>query len=489
MRDDKQDTHTSMNDNAVFGARSTGTGARVRNILIGLGVVGGAVLIAVFASRDKAPAAAPAGHQHGAAAGADAAQPVMLDAEQARRIGVTYATVERSALHPEVRTVAQVTFDETRVRTVSLKFDGFVDRLFVDFTGRDVRAGEPLLSIYAPMLLSAEEELVLAAKLVRDVAGADASTQANAQAMLRAARQRLLNWDVPPSEVERVERTGEVQKSMVVRAPYSGVVVEKFVLDGQRVMAGDALYRLADLSTVWVEGEVFEGDLPLIRLGESVEVELQALPGEIRRGRIVFVQPIVSADTRTVRVRVALDNANGVLKPGMYATVRIRAVADASVLHVPRSAVLSTGRRDLVFVRRADGVLEPRDVVRGVSTDDRVEIKSGLRLGDTVVASATFLIDAESNLGSMLGGMAGMPGMDISSPVTSPLPPAGSTAPAGTPAKTPAKTPTPAPVEDHSMHDMPGMEMPASGAKPKKVPTSAKPDTMPSVASMTHNDD
>lgn len=477
MRDDKQDTHSGMNDNAVFGARSTGTGARVRNILIGLGFVVGAVLIAVYASRDKVPAAAPAGHQHGAATGADSAQPVMLDAEQARRIGVTYATVERSALHPEVRTVAQVTFDETRVRAVSLKFDGFVDRLFVDFTGRDVRAGEPLLSIYAPMLLSAEEELVLAAKLVRDISGADASTQANAQAMLRAARQRLLNWDVPPSEVERVERTGEVQKSLVVRAPYSGVVVEKFVLDGQRVMAGDALYRLADLSTVWVEGEVFEGDLPLVRLGESVEVELEALPGETRRGRIVFIQPTVSTDTRTVRVRVALENANLLLKPGMYATVRIRAVVDAPVLHVPRSAVLSTGRRDLVFVRRADGVLEPRDIVRGIATDDRVEIKSGLRMGETVVASATFLIDAESNLGSMLGGMAGMPGMDVS-------------APPATTKKVP-KPAAPAPMDpamDHSMNDMPGMEMPAPAAKSKKALKSAKPDTMPPMAGMTHTD-
>jgi len=491
MRDDKQETPVGSNDSAVFGARAAGTGARVRGILIGLAVIGGAVFVAMYYSRSKAPAAAASGHQHGAAAGADSAKPVMLDAEQARRIGVTYATVERSALHPEVRTVAQVTFDETRVRVVSLKFDGFVDQLFIDFTGRDVRAGEPLLSIYAPMLLSAQEELVLAAKLVRDITGADASTQANAQAMLRAARQRLLNWDVPPSEVERVERTGEVQKSLVVRAPYSGVVIDKFVLDGQRVMAGDALYRLADLSVVWVEGEVFEGDLPLVRLGESVEVELPALPGEARRGRIVFIQPTVSTDTRTVRVRVALDNASGLLKPGMYATVRIRAAADGPVVHVPRSAVLSTGRRDLVFVRRADGMLEPRDIVRGIATDDRVEIKSGLRVGETVVASATFLIDAESNLGSMLGGMAGMPGMDMSAPVAPVTPPAGATAPAPAPVKPPAKAPVTAPVPaaalDHSMHDMPGMEMPAPSAKTKKVPKSAKPDTMP-MAGMKHND-
>lgn len=465
MPDRKRQSPVGSEDTAVFGARAASTAIRVRNVLIGVGVVVGAVLVAIYATRGKSPIATTAGHQHGTGASANAAQPVMLDAAQARRIGVTYATVVRGALHPEVRTVAQVTFDETRERAVSLKFDGFVDHLYADFTGRVVRAGEPLLSIYAPMLLSAEEELVLAAKLIRDVSGADAATQANAQALLRSARQRLLNWDVPPSEVERVERTGVVQKSLVIRAPYSGVVIEKLVLDGQRVMAGDPLYRVADLSEVWVEGEVFEGDLPLVRLGETVEVELQALPGQVRRGHIVFIQPTVSTDTRTVRVRVALDNADGRLKPGMYATIRIRAAADEAVLHVPRSAVLSTGRRDLVFVQRADGMLEPRDIVRGIATDDRVEIKAGLRVGETVVASATFLIDAESNLGSMLGSMAGMPGMDMSAPTGK------------------AK----APAVDHAKHTMPGMEMPAVPANAKKGPAKLKSDTARPVAGMKHD--
>ncbi len=403
-------------DDAVFGRRIVGTAARWRSGLIGAGVLGVAVLVAVYATREKTPAVEATGHEHGAAAPSDSAQPVMLNDEQARRIGVTYALVERGALRQEVRTVAQVTFDETRVRTVSLKFDGWVERLFVDFTGREVRAGEPLLSTYSPMLVSAEQELVLAMQLVRDVAGADAATQQSATELLRSARQRLLNWDVPLEEVDRVERTGEVSNSLVIRAPYTGVIVDKLVQEGRRVMAGDPLYRLADLSVVWVEGEVFERDLPLVRLGQSVEIELDARPGETRRGRIVFLQPTVSAETRTVQMRVALDNTNGQLKPGMYATVRIRSLGEGPVLHVPRSAVLSTGRRDLVFVRRDDGMLEPRDIVRGIATDDRVEVRSGLRAGETVVASATFLVDAESNLGSALGGMAGMPGMDIAAP-------------------------------------------------------------------------
>ena len=416
--DDRTRIPPRLTDDEVFGRRTVGTTARWRRVLVGAGVLGAAVLIAVYASRDKASAAGAPGQGADGTVPTDAAQPVMLSDEQARRIGVTYATVERSALRQEVRTVAQVVFDETRVRTVSVKFDGWVERLFVDFTGREVRAGEPLLSTYSPMLVSAEQELVLALQLVRDVAEADAATQRSAQELLLSARQRLLNWDVALDEVDRVERTGVVPKTLTIRAPYSGVIVDKLVLEGQRIMAGDPLYRIADLSVVWVEGEVFERDLPLVRLGQSVETELDAQPGETRRGRIVFVQPTVSAETRTVRIRVALDNANGQLKPGMYATVRIRSAGEGPVLHVPRSAVLSTGRRDLVFVRGADGMLEPRDIVRGIATDDRIEIRSGLRAGETVVASATFLIDAESNLGSALGGMAGMPGMDVAAPAT-----------------------------------------------------------------------
>lgn len=435
METEREARPSTPADDAVFGARATGPAGHWWRGLIAVVVLSAAVFVAWYASRDARPGAEPAGHVHGAAAGADAGGPVMLDAEQARRIGVTYAKVERTVLRQEVRTVAQVTVDETRVRTVSMKFDGWVDRLHADFTGMEVRAGEPLLSTYSPLLTSAEQELVLAAKLARDVSAADEAQRRSAQEMLQSARQRLLNWDVPQAEVERVERTGEVPRTLVIRAPYSGVIAEKLVSEGQRIMAGDPLYRVADLSVVWVEGEVFERDLPLVRIGQGVEIELEARPGATRRGRVVFLQPTVSAETRTVRLRVALDNANGDLKPGMYATVRIASVGDVAVLNVPRSAVLSTGRRDLVFVRRADGMLEPRDIVHGIATDDRVEVRSGLREGETVVASATFLIDAESNLGSALGGMGEMPGMDVTSPPTK-APPAPGAAKRATPRDT-----------------------------------------------------
>lgn len=460
MPDHGQERNTNTQKDEAFGARPTGSWfSRWQAGVIAFGIIAAAVLVVLYTSRGKAPAAGSPGQQKGAAAPAATAQPVMLSPEQAHRIGVTYATVERGVLRQDVRTTAQVTFDETRVRAVTLKFDGWVDKLFVDYTGRAVRAGEPLLSTYSPMLVAAEQELVLAAKLAREMSGADSSTRANAEGLHRAARQRLLNWDVPLAEIDRVEQSGDVQKTLTVRAPYGGVILEKKVLEGQRIMAGDPLYQLADLSVVWVEGEVFEQDLSLVKIGEPVEIEFKAWPGEMRTGRIVFVQPTVDTDTRTARIRVSLNNADGQLKPGMYATVNIRSVATTPVLHVPRSALLSTGERNLVFVKRADGMLEPRDVVPGLATDDRVELKSGVQAGETVVSSATFLIDAESNLGSMLGGMGGMPGMDMTLPVSKP--------PQG--AKPPTKTTTP---PAHVMPDgmvMPGMDMPAPANKAKKA--------------------
>ena len=389
---------------------------RWRGVALGAVVLAVAAGVAWWATRNTSDPAAAAGHAHGAGAAGGTSGPVMLDSAQAARIGVSYAQAERGVIEQEIRSVGQVTYDETLVRTVSLKFDGWVERLFVDFTGREVRAGEPLLTTYSPMLASAEEELVLAQRLLRDVEHADSATRDGAERLLAGARARLRNWDVPAEEIARAEASGESRRALDIRAPYDGVVVEKLVFEGQRVMAGDPLLRLVDLRRVWVEAEVFEQDLALVRLGQRVTVELEAFPGRPRSGPIVFLQPAVDPRTRTMRVRISLDNSDRQLRPGMYATIRLRAAATGAVVLVPRSAVLSTGRRDLVFVRTADGILEPREVVRGLASDDRVEIRSGLAAGEWVVASATFLVDAESNLGSALGGMAGMPGMDMPAP-------------------------------------------------------------------------
>lgn len=374
-----------------------------------------AILVAYLATRNRAEADAAGGHQHGAAPSASAAQPVMLTADQARRIGVTYAVASLAPLAREIRTVGQVTYDETRVKAVSLKIDGWVEELYVNFTGQSLAAGTPLLAIYSPMLVTAQEELLLAKRLEADVSGGAADARANASSLLSSARRRLGYWDVPSVDIARIESTGQVQRTLTLRSPVSGFVVEKNVLQGARVMAGEPLYRIADLSTVWVEGEVFERDLPSVRLGQQVQAELDALAGRTRTGRITYIYPTLNPETRTVRIRVELPNPGLQLKPGMYATLTWRGTG-LPTLSVPRTAVVSTGQRNLVFVKRPDGMLEPRVVDVGTSTSDRVEVLRGLFAGDTVVKSATFLVDAESNLSTLLGGMGNMPGMDMTAP-------------------------------------------------------------------------
>ena len=392
--------------------------SRRRNLYIAGALVPAAIVaVLLLSQRDGTEAGASSDEHanHGAAPAAQAARPTMISAEDAQRIGVTFAPVTLAPLSREIRTVAQVTYDETRVKTISPKIDGWVEQLFVNYTGQPISAGQPLLAVYSPMLVSAQEELLLAARLTESLSGASGEARKSATDLEAAARRRLQYWDIPASEVDRIQRTGQVRRTMTLRSPFSGVVIEKNVLGGQRIMAGDALYKVADLSTVWIEGEVFERDLPAVRLGATVAAEFDALPSASRSGRITYIYPTLNAETRTARIRVALSNPGLRLKPGMYATIRIEGAA-TSVLSVPRSAVLSTGERNLVFVKRSDGMLEPRSVTIGESTSDRTRILSGVGVGETVVASATFLVDAESNLGTSLGGMGDMPGMDMTKP-------------------------------------------------------------------------
>ena len=415
---------------------------RVLRAVLSLAVVAAAVLAAVLLTRDTTSASSTAGHDH-AAATADSAVPVALTADGAKRIGVTFAPVVSGAMTTDVTSLGQVTWDETRATAIAPRVDGWVEKLHVNFTGQDVRQGEALLDIYSPMLVTAQEELLLATRLVRDVANGTDEARRGAEEMLASARRRLQYWDMPAADIERVERTGQATRTVTLRATSRGVVVEKSVLSGQRIMAGETLYRLADLRTVWVDGQVFEHDLALVRTGQRVWVEIQAYPGERWPGSVTYVYPLVDAATRTARIRIELANPGQRLKPGMFATVHLTSALRARVLTVPRSAVLATGQRSIVFLKTASGTLQPHEVVTGVANDDQIEIRSGLQAGDTVVASATFLVDAESNLKAALDNMAGMPDMDapLAKPVQ-PEPPK---------ARAPKKL---QPAEDHSMHGM-----------------------------------
>lgn len=410
-------TATEDAQDELFGRSTSPRTKRLRAaaLLLALAAAAG---VAFWATRGSGAAAAAASHAHGAATGGGEAMPVTLGSGEQARIGVTFAPVLRTPLDRAVRTVAQVTYDETRVKTVAPLIDGWVDRLFVNFTGQVVRPGDPLFSIYSPMVVTAQQELLLARRLVNDLSGATPEAATGARELLESSRRRLRYWEIPSDEIQRVEETGEMRRTVTLRSPYGGVVVEKPVLAGQRIMAGDVVYKIADLSRVWLEGEVFERDLGAVRLGLPVTAEFTALPGVVREGRVTYIYPTVNPETRTARIRVELPNPGLALKPGMYATIRFAARRD-SVLSVPRSALLATGERNFVFVRDAKGQFVPHTVTLGAATDTRVEILEGVGPGDTVVASGTFLVDAESNLGALMGGMGNMPGMDLTAPANS----------------------------------------------------------------------
>jgi Cu(I)/Ag(I) efflux system membrane fusion protein len=335
-------------------------------------------------------------------------QAVHLTPAQERALGVSYHLVERDTLRRSVRTVGTIQAPEPNITEITPKVDGFIERLLVGTTGETVRRGQPLLELYSPALVSAQEELLTAQRLVVQLDSTAGDAWQNALVTRDAARRRLSYWDINAAQIDRLERSGEVQKTLTLVSPFDGIVLEKMIVDGQRIMAGQALYRIADLTEVWVEGEVFEQDLPLVRQGMQVHVEIAARPGEHLMGRVSFIYPTVDPQSRTNRVRLTVPNPGLLLKPGMFATIFFDAIVGADVISIPRSAVVVTGTRNVVFVRDSVGMLQPREVVLGARSADRVAILGGLEPGEVIVGSANFLVDAESRLGSSGASMPGM---------------------------------------------------------------------------------
>lgn len=419
--------------------------------------VAAALTAAWWFTRGAAPAPVASGHDHSKMTAAMGGGPVTVTADDAKRIGITFATAVHATLDRDVQLVGEVAADETRIASIALKVDGLVERLHADFVGRVIQRGEPLLALYSPMLVAAEEELLVARRLQATLVRGASDAASGAGDLAASARRRLENWDIDSADIAAIERRGSSQRTLTVRAPVSGVVIEKNVVAGQQVMAGQSLFRVADLSQLWVEGDVFEQDMPLVHVGQEVRVEFRALPGVQRTGRIASFEPVLDPATRTARVRIAIGNPGGQLRPGMFATLHLTAAKPAATLVVPRGAVLSTGERSLVFVRRSDERLEPRQVELGLSDDTRVQVLRGLNHGDVVVASATFLVDAESNLGTAMGGMGDMPGMDMTAPKRLDAKPTQPSPSDANPAATKPATAKPA-AQKAPMADMPGME-------------------------------
>ncbi len=328
---------------------------------------------------------------------------VQIDAQRQQLIGLRTEKVSEGALGDELRASGRVVADETRVRKVSVKVEGYVEKLFVDFTGQPVAKGQALLSLYSPDFVSAQQEYVLALKTRKALEGG--LLKDSGQDLAASAKRRLLLWDVPPEVLDRLEQGGEVQKSLTLRSPISGVVTTKTVVQGQRVSPAEALYEITDLSHVWIVGDIYEPELPRVKVGQGAEMNLA---GRTFTGRVAFIDPVLDPKTRTARVRIEVSNPKGELKPEMFGEVVLRAKGRRSIT-VPQDAVLDSGGRSVIFVALGEGRFQPRAVSLGLRASGRVEVKEGLEAGESIVLGATFLVDSESSLRAAMAQMGSAP--------------------------------------------------------------------------------
>jgi len=336
---------------------------------------------------------------------------VRISQGRIQTLGVrTEEAAMRPALTRSIRATGTLQFDERRLATVTTKAAGWIERLMVAATGDPVRRGQVLAEIYAPDLVAAEEEYLVAARMGGTMNGGSMTgtmAHGDAGALTAASLQRLRALDVPEDEITRLRKSGRAQRRIAVRAPADGVVIEKPVQEGMRIEAGQALYKTADLSDVWLIAEVQEQDLGLIQPDQSATAQFVAFPGRRFEGKVEFIYPALSAETRTARVRIVIPNPDLVLRAAMYANVEIAAPAtEGPMLALPSSAVIDSGARQVVLIDRGEGRFEPRPVRLGTQGGDWVQVTEGVKVGEKVVTSANFLIDAESNLRAALQGFA-----------------------------------------------------------------------------------
>jgi len=333
--------------------------------------------------------------------------PVSITAETRQRMGLALGMVEKRTLFRDVRTSAKIVADETRLYRVTTKIEGWVDKLFVNVTGQQVKQGDPLLAIYSPELVSAQQEYLTALRMVEQSAQAsDDTATRGAATLLEASLRRLQFWDVSDDQIERLKETGRVEKLLTLYSPASGWVTEKDVLAGQKIMPGDPLLVVSDLTRVWGEADIYQSDLPYVKVGMRVAVTIPYWEGKGFEGRVTFITPTVDPATRTARARLDIENAGLWLKPGMYADANLSYPLGEESLAIPEAAVMRTGEHIYAFKDGGDGRLMPIEISIGGRGGGYYQLIAGLNEGDKVVTSANFLVDSESSLKAALQAMA-----------------------------------------------------------------------------------
>src|SRR5438094_10404198 len=334
---------------------------------------------------------------------------IVIPAATRQLIGVRTAPVSYAPLAQEIRAVGTVEYDERKLTKVNLRVSGWIEQVFINAIGQSVRAGQPMLTLYSPDLLATQDEYLLALKAQAQLEDSPlAEARQDAAALVASARERLRLWNLNDEQIAAIERRGKAERVLPVYAPSSGIVLKRQALPGNYVEPGTTLYELADLSTVWIHGDIYESEITSVRLDQTAEVTFEAYPSETFRGKVAYIYPYLNEATRTVRVRMEFPNLHLKLKPGMYGNVVLGVDAGRRLI-VPKEAVLDSGLRQLVFLDLGQGVYQPYPVKLGRRSQEYVEVLEGVKEGDRVVTSANFLLDAESKLASA-GGMQAMMG-------------------------------------------------------------------------------
>ncbi len=356
---------------------------------------------------------------------ADASGSVNVSPEKQQLVGIRTAPAEVRPLVKKIRTVGIVTYDETKVAQVFTKVEGWIEKLFVNYTGKLVEKGQPLFTLYSPELVSTQEEYLLALHAKESPASSSLQEiRSGSVFLLEATRRRLSLWDISEEQVEELQRSGQPKKNLTIFSPLSGFVIKKEAFQGMKVMPDKELYTIADLSAVWVNADIYEFELPNVRVGQTATITLSYFPSQTFTGRVAWISPVLDEKTRTTKMRLELPNPGFKLKPEMYANVEINVDAGKG-LAVPDEAVLDSGLRKVVFIHKGEGRFEPREVKLGGKFDSYYQVLSGLSPGEQILASAGFLLDSESRLKEAMGAMAGMPGMEMGEGAKKPATPAG----------------------------------------------------------------
>ena len=344
--------------------------------------------------------------EHGGTPTVDSGPEVLIDPSVVQKMNVRSATVQRRDLKRRIETVGNLDYDEERMVSVTTRYSGFIEKVFVNHVGQPVRRGDPLFEVYSPELVQTQRELISAVSYAKRFDQPAGDVRDRAEGLVEAARTRLEYWEIPAQRVAEIEASGKIHRTLTVFAPSDGVVMQRMHgLDGMAIRPGMELLHIVDLSSLWLRAEVYENQLPWLDIGSKAEVTFDYMPGESLSGRVRYIEPEVSPETRTVTLTLEVPNSSGKLRVGMFATVNFAPVETADALTIPSQALIRSGTRNIAVVDLGGGRFAPREVVLGAEADGYVEVVNGLSDGDRIVVSAQFLIDSESNLRAAIGSL------------------------------------------------------------------------------------